>query len=386
MTKIHELNQLGQSVWYDNIRRGLLASGELATMIENGVSGLTSNPTIFEKAITGSADYDDALQQLIAAGKSAAGAPLAGVDEIYEALALDDIGRAADLLRPVYDARNGADGYVSLEVSPRLAHDTDRTIADAKRLFAALGRPNVMIKVPATPAGIPAIETLIGAGLNVNVTLIFSLAQYEAAALAYIGGLEKLAASGGDLSRAASVASFFVSRVDTLVDRRLDELAYARQNDSQSPIPNIQSLKGKIAIANAKVAYARFCEIFSGERWERLQTQGARVQRPLWASTSAKNPAYPDTLYVDNLIGPHTVNTMPPDTLNAVLDHGAAALTLEIGLDQARAQLDRLAELGIAFDAVTQKLLDDGVAAFARSFESLLDSIAHKREQLLVTA
>ncbi len=377
MSKLHELNLLGQSIWYDNIRRGMLASGELATLIENGVSGLTSNPTIFEKAIAGSADYDAALWRLVAEGKE--------VEEIYEALVLDDIGRAADLLRPVYERTNGDDGYASLEVSPRLAHDTDGTIADAKRLFAALGRPNVMIKVPATPAGFPAIETLIGAGINVNVTLIFSLAQYEAAALAYIAGLEKLAASGGDVSRVASVASFFVSRVDTAVDRLLDELARARQNDSQSPIPNIQSLKGKTANANAKLAYARFKDIFSGARWEKLAAQGARVQRPLWASTSAKNPAYPDTLYVDNLIGPHTVNTAPPDTLNAILDHGTVALTLETGLDEARAQFVRLAELGIDFDAVTQKLLDDGVAAFARSFESLLDSIAHKREQLAIT-
>jgi transaldolase len=381
MSKLHELNLLGQSIWYDNIRRGLLASGELATLIENGISGLTSNPTIFEKAIAGSADYDDALHQLIAADKSAAGAPLAGVDEIYEALVLEDIGRAADLLRPVYERTNGGDGYASLEVNPRLAHDTDGTIADAKRLFAALGRPNVMIKVPATPAGFPAIETLIGAGINVNVTLIFSLAQYEAAALAYIAGLERLSASGGDPSKVASVASFFVSRVDTALDRLLDELA----QDPKSKIQNPKSLRGKTANANAKLAYARFKDIFSGARWEKLAAQGARVQRPLWASTSTKNPAYPDTLYVDNLIGPHTVNTAPPDTLNAILDHGTAALTLETGLDEARAQFVRLAELGIDFDAVTQKLLDDGVAAFARSFESLLGSIAHKREQLAIT-
>ena len=371
MTKLHQLNQLGQSIWYDNIRRGLLDSGELAQMIESGVSGLTSNPTIFDKAITGSADYDEALNELIAQGKS--------VDEIYEALTLEDIGRAADLLRPVYDGSTmlttgrtvGADGYASLEVSPRLAHDTENTISEARRLFAALGRPNAMIKVPATPAGIPAVEALIGAGVNVNVTLLFSLQQYKAAALAYIAGLETLAASGGDLSKVASVASFFVSRVDTAVDGQLDELA-----------PNPQSLKGKTAIANAKLAFARFKEIFGGERWEALAAQGARVQRPLWASTSTKDPAYPDTLYVDNLIGPHTVNTVPPQTLQAVLDHGAVALTLETGVDEAHTHIAQLTELGIDFDAITQGLLDDGVASFARSFESLLGGIATKRDQL----
>lgn len=363
MTKLREINQLGQSIWYDNISRALLDSGELAAFIADGVAGLTSNPSIFEKAIAGSDDYDQALRQLVKAGKS--------VDEIYEALALEDIGRAADLLRPVYDRTDGVDGYVSLEVSPTLAHDTGNTITEAQRLFAALERPNIMIKVPATPAGMPAIETLIGAGVNVNATLIFSLQQYAATAHAYIAGLERLAQAGGDLSKVASVASFFVSRVDTAVDKLLEAH------------PQGASLQGKTANASAKMAYVRFREIFSGERWEKLATQGARVQRPLWASTSTKNLAYPDTLYVDNLIGPHTVNTVPPHTLKAVLDHGLVAPTLEAGVNEAFDQLARLPEFGVNLNAVTQELLDQGVAAFAQAFESLLSSIAARRKQLL---
>jgi transaldolase/glucose-6-phosphate isomerase len=362
MTKLHDLTDLGQSVWFDYIRRSFITSGELQALIDQGVRGVTSNPTIFEKAIAGSTDYDADLGRLVDVGKS--------VEEIYEALALDDIAQAADLMRPVYDGADGADGYVSLEVSPTLANDTGGTVADARRLFAALGRSNVMIKVPATPAGIPAIETLIGEGINVNVTLIFSLVQYQAVAEAYIAGLEKLVAAGGDVSRVDSVASFFVSRVDTAVERALEEIGETE-------------LRGKIAIANAKLAYAYFQEVFGGPRWDKLAAQGARVQRPLWASTGTKNPHYPDTLYVDGLIGPHTVNTVPPATLQAFLDHGAAAPTLETGVDEARADLVRLDELGIDLFAITQKLQDDGVASFAKSFESLMASIAEKRDRLL---
>jgi transaldolase/glucose-6-phosphate isomerase len=362
MTKLHELARLGQSIWYDNIRRALLDSGELQALVEAGVTGVTSNPSIFEKAIAGSADYDSAMAQLVTEGKSG--------EEIFEALALEDIRRTADLLRPVYDRTGGADGYVSLEVSPELAHDTEGTISEARRLFAALDRPNVMIKVPATPAGVPAIETLIGGGINVNVTLMFSLAHYEVVTEAYIAGLENLAATGGDLSRVASVASFFVSRVDTAVDQALAEIGDV-------------ALQGKIAIANSRATYARFHEVFSGERWERLAGKGARVQRPLWASTSTKNPSYPDTLYVDALIGPDTVNTVPPATVNAFRDHGTVALTLEAGIEEANTQLARLAGLGVDLEAITQKLQDDGVAAFAKSFESLVASIAVKRERLL---
>jgi transaldolase len=262
-------------------------------------------------------------------------------------------------------------------VNPKLAHDTEGTISEARRLFGILARPNVMIKVPATPAGIPAIETLIGDGININVTLIFSLDGYQAVMEAYVGGLEKLAASGGDPSKVASVASFFVSRIDTAVDRRLDDV---QAQFPDSPLPN--SLRGKIAVASARAAYALFRETLTGERWDRLAARGARVQRPLWASTSTKNPAYPDTMYVDLLIGPDTVNTAPPATLDAFRDHGTVALTIEDGVDEARQQLAGLAELGVDLDAITQELQDDGVAAFARSFDSLIASIQEKYDRL----
>lgn len=362
MTKLHELAALGQAVWFDFIRRSLMSSGELQALVDQGVRGVTSNPAIFEKAIAGSRDYDDAIAALVKAGLS--------TEAIYENLASEDIQRAADVLRPVYDASAGLDGYVSLEVSPTLAHDTANTVAEARRLFATLARPNVMIKVPATPAGIPAIEALIGAGININATLIFSVAQYEAVARAYIAGLAKLADSGGDVARVASVASVFVSRVDTLLDKQL-------------PALGALELCGQIAVASAKATYARFKEIFSGPQWEKLAARGARVQRPLWASTGTKNPAYSDTLYVDTLIGPDTVNTAPPDTLKAFLDHGTVQLTVETGLDKAQEQLARLAALGVNLDRVTQTLQDAGVAQFATAFESLLASIAAKRAQLL---
>jgi len=370
MTKLDQLADLGQAIWLDFIRRSLITSGELQSLVDEGLRGMTSNPTIFDKAIADSDDYDPALEQLVAEGSS--------VDETYEALAFDDIQRATDVLRPVYDRTAGLDGYVSLEVNPHLAHDTEGTIAEARRFFAAVGRPNLMIKVPATPAGIPAITTLIGEGINVNITLIFSLEHYKAVTEAYIAGLERRAASGGDLSTVASVASFFVSRIDTAVDRALDEVQALHPD---SPLP--ASLKGKIAIASAKAAYARFQEIFSGTRWERLAAQGARVQRPLWASTSTKNPAYPDTMYVDTLIGPHTVNTLPPDTLEAFRDHGQVGLTIEEGLGESLAQLAQLGQgAGVDLKAVTEKLQDDGVAAFARSFDSLLASIQEKAERM----
>ncbi len=366
--KVHELVLLGQSIWYDYIRRSSLLSGELQTLIDEGLRGVTSNPSIFEKAIAGSADYDDDLKQLVETGKS--------VEEIYETLVLEDIGLAADLLRPVYDSTDGADGYVSLEVSPTLAHDTEGTVSEAKRLFEVLGRPNVMIKVPATPAGIPAITELIGSGVNVNATLIFGIKHYCAVAEAYLMGLERLAtggpsvAGGHTVDKVASVASLFVSRVDTAIDSALEELDH-------------KALRGKIAIANAKVAYAKFQEIFSGPRWESFAAKGASVQRLLWASTGTKNPLYPDTFYVDELIGPDTVNTVPPATLDNFLDHGTVANTLTDGMAEAVAQLARLSDVGIDLDAITQQLQEDGVAAFAKSFESLMASIAEKRDRIL---
>lgn len=361
MTKLHELHEHGQSVWVDYIRRDFLAGGELAALVEQGVRGVTSNPTIFEKAIAGSADYDADLRRLAAQGAS--------INAIYEALVLEDIANAAAILRPLFEESGGADGYISLEVSPTLAHDTAGTVAEARRLHTALARPNVMIKVPATTAGIPALTELIAAGISVNVTLIFSLAQYEAVAEAYIAGLEHRAAAGEAIGRIASVASFFVSRVDTAVDRLLT----AR---------GLEAMQGQAAIANAKLAYARFKQRFSGSRWEALAARGARVQRPLWASTGTKDPRLPDTRYVDGLIGPHTVNTVPPATLAAFLDHGAVAATLEQGVGEAAALLDGLAGHGIDLEAVTRQLQDEGVAAFAASFEALMASIGAKRARL----
>jgi transaldolase len=362
MTKLHKLAELGQAIWLDYISRSFITCGELQELVDQGLRGVTSNPSIFEKAIAGSADYDEDLNRLVRAGRSVA--------EIYEDLAMADIRSAADILRSVYEKSKGADGFVSLEVNPALAHDTEATIAEARRLFASLERPNVMIKVPATPAGIPAVESLIGEGININVTLIFSLEQYENVAAAYIAGLEKLALSGGDLGKVASVASFFISRVDTAVDKALEEIGNA-------------GIQGKIAIGNAKIAYSRFRQIFSSERWQKLAAQTAWVQRPLWASTSSKNPAYPDTLYVDNLIGPDTVNTLPPATLDNFLDHGTVAATVETDVDGARNRMAELTELGIDLDAITNKVLDEGVAAFAKSFEGLIASIAAKRRRLL---
>ncbi|MBN1285929.1 MAG: bifunctional transaldolase/phosoglucose isomerase [Anaerolineae bacterium] len=365
MSNLHKVADLGQAIWLDFIRRSLMDSGELQALVDEGVRGMTSNPTIFEKAITGSDDYDEELQALVEEGK--------GVEEIYEALVVADIRRAADILRPIYDATGGLDGFVSLEVSPTLAYKTSETITEAKRLFGLVERPNLMIKVPATPESLPAVEELIGWGVNVNVTLIFSIKQYERVAQAYISGLETALKTGHDLERIASVASFFVSRIDTAVDKALEA---AGEHD----------LQGKVAIASAKVAYARFREIFSGPRWSHLVQYGARVQRPLWASTGTKNPAYPDTWYVDELIGPDTVNTLPPHTLEAFLDHGrvdCAICAIQKDVDQARADLERLAARGIDLDAITDKLLDDGVRAFAESFSALMNSINARRQELL---
>ena len=362
-TSLHRINALGQSIWYDNIRRALIEMGDLQALIDKGVTGVTSNPTIFEKAIAGSADYDTDIRRLTNEGKS--------VTEIYETLATTDIASGADLLRPIYERTAGADGFISLEVSPTLAHDTPGTIAEGKRLFAALGRPNVMIKVPATPAGIPAIRALIGAGVNVNVTLIFDTAQYEAVANAYLAGLEDWASGGGDLSKVASVASFFVSRVDSSIDKLLEK------------VEGGAALMGQAAIANAKVAYARFGELFSGARWSALAVAGARVQRPLWASTGTKNPKYSDVLYIDTLIGPDTVNTVPPATLTAILDHGVAARTIDVNVAQAHETLAQLMQLGINIRVVAEALQTEGVASFAKSFETLMAALSEKRQRLL---
>ena len=362
MNPIEKLHQLGQSVWYDNIERRLLKKGELAGMIESGkIRGVTSNPSIFHNAIAKSTDYDADLVPLAKSG--------ADKETIYEALAIADIQAACDLFQPLYDETQGGDGYVSLEVSPYLAHDTEGTIADATRLWAAVGRPNLMIKIPATLEGLPAVTQVIAAGINVNVTLIFSIDRYQAVMEAYLSGLEQRLSAGHAIEQIASVASFFISRMDSNVDQRLAEI------DTKPAL----ALQGQIAVANAKLAYAAHKTIFSGSRWEKLQVAGANIQRALWASTSTKNPAYPDTKYVDELIGPNTVNTVPPATLVAFSNHGNADLTLETDLDKAEAAMDALEVLGISINAVTQELEDQGVKAFADAFTALLDSVEGRR-------
>ena len=368
MASLQQVQQLGQSIWYDNIRRGLLASGELEHLIQLGVTGLTSNPTIFEKAISESTDYDDALVSPAREDHD--------TKETYERLAMEDIRVAADLLRPVYDRTGGADGYASLEVSPALAHDTEATIAEAVRLFATLDRPNTMIKVPATPEGIPAVRRLIGQGVNINVTLIFSLEAHRQVMEAYIAGLKDMARNGGELSKVASVASFFVSRVDTAVDTLLEERVTQGQKEAEA-------LRGKIAIANAKLAYQSFKGIFGGERFAALRAKGGRVQRPLWGSTGTKNPAYSDVLYVDHLIGGDTVNTMPPATLTAFMEHGQVEPTLERGVADAEQAMKALAAAGVSIEEVTAKLLADGVKSFADSFDQLLVNVEEKKALLL---
>lgn len=367
MPELSELARFGQSIWFDFIRRSMISSGRLQELVDKGVRGVTSNPAIFAKAIDGSEDYDQDLQKLVETGKS--------VEAIYENLAVKDIQMAADVLAPVYAATDGIDGYVSLEVSPLLANDTDKTIEEARRLFETVNRPNVMIKIPATPAGLPAITASIAAGVNVNVTLIFSVENYRQVHEAYIAGLEKLAltgpaaAGGHGVDRVASVASFFISRVDSALDKLLEENGHS-------------GLRGKIGIANSKIAYEEFTKIIGGRRWRAVAERGARYQRLLWASTSTKSPDYPDTMYVDELIGPHTVNTLPPDTLETFLNHGKAALTLTENVEEARSRIERLAGLGIDLAAVTDRLQEEGVDKFAKPFEKLLDSIAAKREQL----
>ncbi|MCB0071578.1 MAG: transaldolase [Caldilineaceae bacterium] len=374
MNRLQALREQGQSVWLDYIERGMLKSGELAELVADGVAGVTSNPSIFQSAIAKSDAYTEDLQVLIDRNLSN--------KEIYEALAIADIQAAADIMRPVYDGANGQDGFVSLEVAPDLAYDTDATIAEARRLHAAVQRPNLMVKVPATKAGIPAIRQLIADGININVTLIFSLDRYAAVKEAYLQGLEARRAQGQPIDRIASVASFFVSRVDSNVDARLDKLA----TDDPTNAAQYEALKGKIAVANAKLAYAQFEEVFAGPRWDALQEAGAHVQRPLWASTSTKNPAYPDLLYVDTLIGPHTVNTMPPATLDAFRDHGTVKRTIDQGLDAAKHALGALAGIGIEIDQVTDELEAEGVQKFATSFEELLETIDSRRTELLTAS
>lgn len=366
-TKLRTLADVGQSVWLDYTERSFVATGGLQNYVSKGLRGVTSNPDIFEKAIADTHDYDGEIQELGMLGKSA--------EEIYEELAVHDARMAADVLRSVFDETEGKDGYFSLEVNPHLAHDQQGTVNEAIRLFAKVDRPNVMIKVPATQEGVLAFRELIEEGLNINVTLMFSQEQYDQIAEAYITALENRAAKVYDLKQIASVASIFVSRLDAKVDKMLDAFI----------TPKATSIKGTLGIANAKMVYQHFKEYFQSDRWQRLAAKGARVQRVLYGSTSTKNPAYPDVMYIDNLIGPHTVNTIPPKTLEEYMDHGTVKLTLESDLDEARSQLDSLPELGIHLYDVTQELLDEGIQKFAESYDSLIKTISEKKVALVTT-
>ena len=373
---VRAAHTLGQSIWLDNISRATLDSGELAGLIaEIGIRGVTSNPSIFQKAIGNSDDYDAEIRTMLDQDAF----------EIYDRLSLADIRRGLDLFLPTYDASGGTDGFVSLEVSPALAHDTEGTIAEAERLFHALDRPNAMIKIPATKAGIPAIEESIAAGINVNITLIFSVRNYLDVARAYIRGLERRRAAGENVQRVASVASFFLSRIDTMVDDALQEKIALAEGVDEERVARVRSLLGTAAIGNARSAYARFKEVFEGQEFAALQKAGAQVQRPLWASTSTKNPAYPDTMYVDTLLGPHTVNTLPPATLEAFEDHGQAQhATVLDEILETEERLEQLAEVGVDLEEITQRLQDAGVAAFAADFERLIRQVDAKRRALSI--
>jgi len=362
LIELHETQR--QSPWLDNIRREWIAGGELARWVERGVRGITSNPTIFQKAIEASDAYDDQLRECLAGHGD--------VEAAYWELVVTDIRGALSVMRPLHDASDGVDGYVSIEVDPRLARDPEATMAAARRLHDTIGEPNLYVKIPGTAEGLAAIRQMIAEGRSINVTLLFSVQRYGEVIEAYLDGLEALDAAGGDLSRVSSVASFFVSRVDTETDRRLETIG----------TPEALGLRGRAAVANAKLAYALFRERFSGPRWEALAARGARLQRPLWASTSTKNPSYPDTLYVDELIGPDTVNTMPDSTLAAFLDHGTVARTIDTDLGEAATTLERLAEVGVDLDDVTRVLEDEGVASFEKSFTELLAALAAKGEHL----
>ena len=359
-----DLQALGQSVWLDFISRELVASGELARLVSSGLRGLTSNPAIFEKAVGQGADYAAEIAGLARSGLDA--------KAIYERVAIRDIQSAADALRPVYDATDGADGFVSLEVSPDLADDTEGTLSEARRLWRDVARPNLMVKVPGTPAGVPAIRELITEGISVNVTLLFSQQAYESVATAYIEGLEARSSLGADIRRVGGVASFFISRIDTAVDALIDrKIAVANEAGRAA----LAALKGRVAIANARLAYHHYQGLSAGARWRALAAKGARPQRLLWASTSSKNPAYRDVVYVEELIGAETVNTLPPATLEAFLDHGIAKSTITQDVEGARRALVELARAGISLDAVTDELLRDGVKLFADAFVKLLATV-----------
>jgi transaldolase / glucose-6-phosphate isomerase len=361
-SSILQLLDQGQSVWLDNLSRDLLTTGGLEKLRRRGIRGVTSNPTIFHKAIAETSNYDEAIQ--------AAARKKTSVSDIYESLVIDDIRGAADVMRPVYDESGGGDGFVSLEVAPDLAYDTERSLEEARRLFKEIARPNVMIKIPGTPAGVPAIRSAIAAGVNINITLLFSVKAHEAVIDAYLSGLEARLADGKPIDGIASVASFFVSRVDTAVDKILEEKKQT-------------SLAGKAAIANARLAYRLFLDRFSSPRFAELRKRGARLQRPLWASTSTKNPKYRDVMYCEELIGPDTVDTMPPATIEAFEDHGVVKRTLPEDVSAARKTIAELAAAGVDLERVCEKLVDEGVKSFAKSFADLMDGIERKIRQLV---
>ncbi len=366
---LRQLEALGQSVWLDDIDRGQLRSGLFEQLIAvDGLGGATGNPTIFEQAIDHDTAYDEQMQQLIAEGK--------GAQVIYETLAMTDVQQVADFLRPTYERTDGQDGFVSIEVSPYLAHDAAGTLAEVRRFWQTIERPNLLVKIPATPAGIPAIRQALAEGININITLIFSIENYRQVAQAYLNALEERVAAGQDISRIASVASFFVSRVDVLVDQLLENRAKAAGTNAQQ----LKDLEGKTAIANARLAYQEFKQMFGGPRFAALQKRGARVQRPLWASTSTKNPAYRDVLYVEELIGPDTVNTMPPATLESFREHGRVRLSIEDQIQEAKVHLAALAEAGISYNEVTRQLQEEGVQKFIDSCQTLFACIDRKRQ------
>src|SRR6266550_1767399 len=368
-----ELKALGQSVWLDDIDRGQLRSGLFQRLIdEDGLSGATGNPTIFEHSITHSSTYDEQIQHLLALGKSS--------QEIYEALAMTDVRTVADLLRPTYEGTNGQDGFVSIEVSPYLAQDTEGTLSEVRRFWETIDRPNLMVKIPSTPAGVPAIRQALTEGININITLIFSIENYRQVAEAYLSALEERSAKGQDITRIASVASFFVSRVDVLVDKLLEDKMKAVGASVEQQ--KLKALLGKAAIANARLAYQEFKRLFSRPRFATLEQRGAHVQRPLWASTGTKNPAYRDVLYVEELIGPDTVNTMPLTTIESFHEHGRVRLSIEDQLREAKAQLATLADVGIHYDQVTRQLQEEGVHKFIDSFQKLFHCIDNKRQAL----
>jgi transaldolase len=368
----HELTDLGQSVWYDNLNRRLIVSGDLKRMVaEDRVTGGTSNPSIFEKAVGGSDAYDADIRRLVAEGKD--------TGAIYDELTITDVRESADVFRAAYDATIARDGYASLEVPPDLANDTEATIREARRLFAALDRPNAMIKIPGTQAGLPAIQQCLEDGININITLLFGVENYEQVANAYISALEKRADAGKPVDRIGSVASFFVSRVDSLVDEKIERMIEIGTNGRKM---KLASLRGQAAIANAKVAYDRYRHIFAGPRWQALADLGAQTQRCLWASTSTKNPVYRDVIYVEELIGPDTVNTVPPATLDAFRDHGEDAPTLDEDIGGARHTLMAIKEMGIDFKAVTDELQEQGVKLFCDSYDKARDTIRQKSESL----